>query len=204
MVFVIGIAGGSGSGKTYLSNRIVQALGTENVTHICYDSYYRDLSHKKLEERAKNNFDHPDSLEFELLIEHLRALKTGHEVSVPTYDFKTHCRRPKEEEVVMKPRKIVLLEGVLIMAVREIREELDARVFVETEADLRFIRRLLRDKKERGRQDDDIVAQYLATVKPMHREFVDPSKHYCDIIIPGESSGDVAFDMIVARLRQEL
>ncbi|CAM9523710.1 unnamed protein product, partial [Sphacelaria rigidula] len=171
---LVGIAGGSGSGKTTLSRAIVSALGAENVTYICHDYYYRDLSHLAVEERATQNFDHPDALETILMVEQLAQLKAGGEVDLPSYDFSSHTRAPATVRTVAK--KVIIVEGILIFCEPELRKLLDVKIFVDTEADIRFIRRMQRDIAERNRTAGDVVVQYMETVRPMHELFVAPSK----------------------------
>jgi uridine kinase len=196
---VIGVAGGSGSGKTTVAQAILERVGRDRIAYLQHDSYYRDRSHVPLEERATANFDHPDALESELLAQHLELLKAGHAVAVPLYDFTAHMR--KTETLPVKPRKVVLVEGILIFAEKALRELMDIKVFVDTDADLRFIRRLQRDLSERGRTVDSVIRQYTQTVRPMHLEFVEPSKRYADVIVPAGGFNVTAIDMIVARVK---
>lgn len=197
--FVIGVAGGSGSGKTTVSHHIQAAVGDERIVYLQHDSYYRDMSHLPPAERARINYDHPDSLETSLLIEHLQALRQGLTVEVPRYDFATYTRLAETERV--PSARVILVEGILIFAERALRELMDMCIYVDADADLRFIRRLQRDLEERGRTLDSVVAQYLQTVRPMHLEFVEPSKRYADVIIPGGGKNQVAMAMIVSRVR---
>jgi uridine kinase len=199
---IIGVAGGSGSGKTTVSMRILERVGAPPIAYIQHDSYYFDNSHLPPDERARMNYDHPDSLDTPLLIEHLRALRAGQGVDVPTYDFSTHSRRPKTVRV--DPQPVILVEGILIFVEKELRELMDVRIFVDADSDLRFIRRLQRDVHERGRSQDSVVEQYLRTVRPMHLEFVEPSKRYADVIIPEGGYNEVALAMIESRLRAML
>lgn len=199
---VIGIAGGSGSGKTTVVDAIVDALGADRVSRIQHDSYYRDRGHLTPEERAGLNYDHPDALETALLVEHLRTLKAGRPVEVPVYDFTNHTRTT--ETVAVEPRPAVILDGILILADRALRELMDIRVFVDTDADLRILRRMERDLEERGRTLDSVVAQYLETVRPMHLEFVEPSKRYAHVIIPEGGRNVVAVEMLVAKIRETM
>ena len=196
---VIGVAGGTGSGKTTVSHRILEQVGAENVAYVQHDSYYRDRSHLSPEERALVNFDHPDALETALFAEHVRSLIAGAIVQIPMYDFRTHTRRSRTMQLV--PRLVVLLEGILILADKDLRDLMDIRVFVDTDADTRFIRRLRRDIEERGRTMDSVIRQYEATVKPMHLEFVEPSKRYADVIIPEGGFNEVGVDMLVTKIR---
>ncbi|MBC7224127.1 MAG: uridine kinase [Anaerolineae bacterium] len=195
---IIGVAGGSGSGKTTVAEEILQRVGRDRIAYIQHDSYYRDQSHLTPEERAKVNYDHPDSLESELLVEHLKQLRAGHPVDVPIYDFTTHTRRPETRRV--EPRRVILVEGILIFADRALRDMMDVKIYVDTDPDIRFIRRLQRDIRERGRSMESVIAQYLSTVRPMHLEFVEPSKRYADVIIPEGGFNVVALDMVVSRV----
>jgi uridine kinase len=198
-IVVIGVAGGTGSGKTTVAHRILERVGAENVAYIPHDAYYKDLRDQPREVRASVNFDHPDSLESKLLVKHLVRLRQGHPVEVPVYDFTTHSRTSQTRRVV--PARIVLVEGILIFVEPELREQLDVKIFIDTDADLRFIRRLQRDILERGRSFDSVIAQYLRTVRPMHLEFVEPSKRYADVIIPEGGFNEVAIEMVAARIR---
>jgi len=196
---VIGVAGGSGSGKTTVSRAILDRVGEDRIAYLQHDSYYKDRSHLPPEERAKANFDHPDALESELLAQHLRSLKAGQAIEVPLYDFTTHTRQ--KETTRVEPRRVVLVEGILIFAEKALRELMDIKVFVDTAADVRFIRRLQRDISERGRSVDSVIRQYTETVRPMHLEFVEPSKRYADVIVPEGGFNLTAIDMIVARVK---
>lgn len=195
---VIGIAGGSGSGKTTLANLILDRVGRERIAYLPHDAYYKDLSALPPNQRTAVNFDHPDSLDTELLIEHVRALIAGKSVEIPLYDFKTHTRTT--QTIRVDPRPVVMVEGILIYVDRELRELLEVKIFVDTDADIRFIRRLDRDLRERGRTTDYVVRQYLSTVRPMHMEFVEPSKRYADVIVPEGGMNAVAMEMVAARL----
>ena len=196
---VIGVAGGTGSGKTTVSQAILNRVGRDRIAFLQHDSYYRDRSHLPPAERASANFDHPDALESELLAEHLRMLRAGEAVQVPLYDFTTHTRKP--ESVLLEPRRVILVEGILIFAERALRELMDIKVYVDTDADVRFIRRLQRDISERGRTMESVIRQYTETVRPMHLEFVEPSKRYADVIVPEGGFNLAAIDMIVARVK---
>jgi uridine kinase len=196
---VIGVAGGTGSGKTTVANKILHRVGAEHVAYIPHDAYYRELGHLPPEERARVNFDHPDSLETELLIEHLKMLRTGQAVEIPIYDFTKHMRTQKTRRV--EPAPVILVEGILIFVEPELCELLDVKLYVDTDADVRFIRRLQRDVHERGRSVESVCEQYLTTVRPMHLEFVEPSKRYADVIIPEGGFNEVAVEMVAARLR---
>ena len=179
---IIGMAGGSGSGKTTIAEAIVEEVGAQLVELVQHDAYYRDLSHLSFEERIKVNFDHPDSLETELLIAHLQALRAGQAIERPVYDFAKHTR--SSETVRVDPEAVVIVEGILVLAEPELRDLMDLRVYVDTDADLRLMRRLRRDIVERGRTVDSVLDQYLSTVRPMHLQFVETSKRYADIIVP--------------------
>jgi uridine kinase len=196
---VIGVAGGSGSGKTTVVSRIVESLGSEQVTVLEHDRYYRDRGDLRLEERAALNYDHPDSLETDLMVRHVSELRTGSAVQVPVYDFARYARKPITETV--DPRKAIIVEGILIFTDATLRSLMDVKVFVDTDADTRFIRRLRRDVAERGRTMESVIEQYLGTVKPMHLEFVEPSKRYADIIIPQGGHNAVAIDMLLTLIR---
>ncbi|HXK43830.1 MAG TPA: uridine kinase [Anaerolineae bacterium] len=196
---IIGVAGGTGSGKTTVANRILERVGTEHIAYIPHDAYYRDLSHLPYEERQKVNFDHPDSLETELMVEHLLQLREGRAVEIPVYDFTLHTRTQQTRHV--EPARIVLAEGILIFAEPALRRLFDVKLFVDTDADIRLIRRLQRDVEERGRTVQSVIDQYLRTVRPMHLEFVEPSKRYADVIIPEGGFNEVAIEMVAARIR---
>ena len=197
--FVIGVAGGSGSGKTTVVRRIVDSLGPEHVTLVDHDRYYRDRNDLRLEERAALNYDHPDALETDLMVEHVRALKSGQAVAVPQYDFTRHARLAETE--TFQPRRALIVEGILVFTDAALRELMDIKVFVDTDSDTRFIRRLQRDVAQRGRTMDSVIDQYLHTVKPMHFEFVEPSKRYADVIIPLGGHNTVAVDLLLTMLR---
>mmetsp|Transcript_10223 Transcript_10223/g.14494 ORF Transcript_10223/g.14494 Transcript_10223/m.14494 type:complete len:293 (-) Transcript_10223:32-910(-) len=196
---VLAIAGGTGSGKTTLTNAVYEAVGKENVTYLCHDQYYRDQSHVPLSERSKTNFDHPDALETDLLTEHLKRLKNNEPVKVPLYSFETHTRIAGSWQEVV-PKRVILLEGILIYSDEALRNEIDIKIFVDTDADIRFIRRLKRDIAERGRTLEGVVKQYLETVQPMHEQYVEPSRRYSDMIVPIGLNA-VALDLVVSRLK---
>jgi len=196
---VIGVAGGSGSGKTTVVRKIVESLGDEHVVVLEHDRYYRDHPQLRLEERAALNYDHPDSLETDLMVRHVLELRAGRPVEVPQYDFTRHARRPATETT--QPAKVIIVEGILIFADAPLRQLMDVKVFVDTDDDTRFIRRLTRDVAERGRTMDSVVEQYLGTVKPMYLEFVEPTKRYADIIIPRGGHNAVAIDMLLTLIR---
>jgi uridine kinase len=195
---VIGIAGGSGSGKTTVAQEILQRVGPSQIAYLQHDSYYKDLSGLPPTQRAEVNFDHPNSLETELLIRHIESLRDGKPVEVPIYDFATHSRT--NQTFTVQPRRVVLVEGILIFAEPELRKLFDVKLFVDTDSDLRFIRRLHRDITERGRTTESVIKQYQSTVRPMHLEFVEPSKRYADVIIPEGGFNTAALDMVVARV----
>jgi uridine kinase len=199
---VIGIAGGSGSGKTTISNVILERVGLENVAFLQHDSYYKDLSNLPPTQRAAVNFDHPNSLETELMIQHIEQLKAGKAIEVPIYDFTKHSRT--EKTVPVESHKVILVEGILLFADADLRELFDVKLFVDTDADIRFIRRLERDISERGRTMESVINQYQSTVRPMHQEFVEPSKRYADVIIPEGGYNEVALDMVIARIESLL
>ena len=199
---IIGVAGGTASGKTTVSNKILEAVGRERLAYLEHDAYYRDLSHLPLEERQQFNFDHPDSLENELLIAHLEELRQGRAVDVPIYDFARYVRTNKLRRV--EPQGVIMVEGILIFVDKRLRDMMDIKIYVDTDADLRFIRRLQRDVLERGRTVDHVIGQYLATVRPMHMEFVEPSKRYADVIIPRGGQNVRAIEMVVAQIQRML
>ena len=200
---IIGIAGGTGSGKTTVARAIYDRVGRDRIEWISHDSYYRDFDGLTPEERHKINFDHPDSLETELLVRHLDALIKGSSVEVPVYDFTTHSRKSDDTQRV-EPRKVLIVEGILILAEPEVRKRIDIKLFVDTPPDIRFVRRLMRDTKSRGRSLESVVEQYVTTVRPMHEEFVEPSKRYADLIIPEGGENQVALDAIISRVEHLL
>jgi uridine kinase len=201
-VMVVGIAGGTGSGKTTLSDLILAKVGRDKIAYLPHDAYYRDQKHLPFEERVKVNYDHPDSLETELLIEHICDLKAGKAIEMPVYDFKAHNR--KAETIRVEPKPVLLVEGILVFYEKHLRKLFDMKIYVDTDADIRFIRRLSRDVEERGRTVKSVIHQYLSTVRPMHLEFVEASKRYADIIVPEGGLNPVALDMVIARLRSLL
>ena len=195
----IGVAGGTGSGKTTVSHQILARVGSKHIAYLAHDSYYRNIRHLSSDERRRINYDHPDSLETSLLIEHIKCLQSGQAVHVPVYDFSTDMRL--DETIFVEPQPIILVEGILIFSDRELRDLLDIKIFVDTDADIRFIRRLKRDMEERQRSADSVIQQYLTTVRPMHLKFVEPSKRYADVIVPEGGYNWVAIDMIADRIR---
>jgi uridine kinase len=195
---VFGVAGGTASGKTTVAKAVLEAVGASDVAYLPHDAYYRDRGDLPLEERARLNYDHPDSLESKLLVRHIKNLLQGIPVEVPVYDFTAHRRT--DETVLVEPSPIILVDGILIFTKRKLRELMDIKVYVDTDADVRFIRRLQRDMMERGRSLDSVVDQYMNTVRPMHLKFVEPSKRYADVIIPGGGHNRVAREMVVSRL----
>jgi uridine kinase len=197
---LVGIAGGTGSGKTTLAQNIQEAFEGKCVL-ISQDSYYKDLSHLEFEERANVNFDHPDSIDFALLREHLIELKGGRSILQPVYSFVSHSRM--DHTHFIEPKDIILVEGILLLAIPEIRELFDVKIFVHTDDDIRMLRRIERDIKERGRSFDSVKEQYLKTVKPMHDLFVEPSKQYADIIVPKGGHNEVAVNLLIAKLNAQ-
>lgn len=195
---VIGIAGGTGSGKTTVANAILESVGRHRVSYLPHDAYYKDLSSLPPVQRAAVNFDHPHSLDTELMIAHVDQLKRGEAVALPIYDFTTHTRTTQSIHVAAQP--VILVEGILIFAEPELLKRFDVKIFVDTDADIRLIRRLERDITERGRTTESVLAQYQSTVRPMHLEFVEPSKRYADVIIPEGGYNQVALDMVTARI----
>jgi len=199
---VIGIAGGTGSGKTTVANMVLKRVGMNRIAFLPHDAYYRDLRDLPLQERVRVNFDHPDSLETDLLVQHVQQLKNWQPVHLPVYDFTNHTRT--SETILVEPRHVILVEGILIFYEPALRPLFDVKIFVDTDADIRFIRRLQRDIIERGRTTESVIRQYLSTVRPMHLEFVEPSKRYADVIIPEGGMNTVALDMVIARIEELL
>ncbi|HHQ48997.1 MAG TPA: uridine kinase [Acidobacteria bacterium] len=199
---VLGVAGGTGSGKTTVTLEIARRVGPERVAVINHDRYYHDLSQLPRDELHHHNFDHPEALETALMVEHLELLRAGQPAPLPVYDFSRHVRLPEVE--VVEPRPVILVEGILVLAEPELRRLMDIRIFVDTDPDVRFIRRLVRDMRERGRTVEGVIEQYTSTVRPMHLEFVEPSKRWAHIIIPEGGFNAVALDLIVSRVLQEL
>ncbi len=199
---LIGIAGGSGSGKTTLADRLIESFGREEVSILRHDSYYRRHDELTYEERSKLNYDSPDAYETELLCEHLNQLKQGESVEVPVYDFTVHNRSDRTERV--DPAPVIVIEGILIFADPRLRSMMDIKIFVDTDADERILRRLRRDVRDRGRSIDSVIGQYLGTVKPMHELYVEPSKRYADIIVPRGGENTVALEMLIDRVNKQL
>lgn len=199
---VVGIAGGTASGKTTVARKIHEALSPSRVAFIDQDSYYKDLKHLSLDERREVNFDHPDAFDTELLVHQLKSLKAQVPIQKPVYDFVTSVRTA--QTVTVNPADIILIEGILVLHIEQLRRELDVRIFVDAEDDVRIIRRLTRDIKERGRDFDHVVHQYFRHVRPMHMGFVDPSKRWADIIVPHGGNNDTAIDMLVGALRARM
>lgn len=200
--FILGVAGGTGSGKTTVSRSILQEVGHEKITLIEQDSYYRDVDWRSEAELLHHNFDHPSAIDSDLMVSHLHAIKAGHAVEVPIYDFVRHRRTARTRRV--EPLPVVLVEGILIFVEPALRELLDFKIYVDTDADIRLIRRLGRDMSERGRTVQDVLRQYLETVRPMHLEFVEPSKRWADVILPEGGENKVALEMVVARVEKLL
>lgn len=199
---LIGITGGTGSGKSTVSKEILKSIHEKNVAIIEQDSYYKKQSHLSFEERVKTNYDHPFAFDNDLLIQHLKDLMSNKPIEKPIYDFERHTR--KDETITVYPRKIIILEGILILADEQIRDLCDIKIFVDTDSDVRVIRRIERDIKERGRTIDSVIDQYMSTVRPAHLQFVEPSKKYADIIIPEGGYNKVAIDIIVTKINSIL
>ncbi|MEN6571376.1 MAG: uridine kinase [Anaerolineaceae bacterium] len=195
---VIGIAGGSGSGKTTVASIVLDRVGRHRIAYLPHDAYYRDLTQLPMNQRMQVNFDHPDSLESDLMARHIQMLKNWEAVDMPVYDFTTHHRTDKT--IKINPQRVILVEGILIFADPVLRRMFDVKIFVDTDSDIRFIRRLQRDIAERGRTTETVINQYISTVRPMHLEFVEPSKRYADVIIPEGGLNEVAMDMVIARI----
>ena len=198
-VTVIGVAGGTGSGKSTLVKRLQEAFRSEDVATLCHDYYYKAHPELTYEERTKLNYDHPQSFDTDMRVEHVRALKSNVAVERPVYSFVEHNRT--EETVAVKPSKVIIIDGILIFENKELRDLMDIKVFVDTDADLRLARRILRDVRERGRSMESVINQYTTTVKPMHEEFVEPSKRYADVIIPEGGFNSVAVQMLIQNIR---
>jgi uridine kinase len=198
-VVVIGVAGGTGSGKSTLVKRLQEAFRNDDVATICHDFYYKAHTELTYEERTKLNYDHPDAFDTWLMVEHIKALKEGKAVECPTYSFVEHNRA--EETLTIKPSKVIIVDGILIFENEELRDIMDIKVFVDTDADVRLARRILRDVRERGRSMESVISQYTTTVKPMHEQFVEPSKRYADVIIPEGGFNSVAVSMLIQNIR---
>jgi uridine kinase len=198
----LGVAGGSGSGKSTVAREILRSVGPERISFLAQDSYYKDVHWGGEVQLLRHNFDHPDALDTELLAEHVEALKQGRAVDVPVYDFVRHRRRPESRRV--EPRPVILVEGILLFVEPRLRGALDFKIFVDTDSDVRLLRRIQRDMAERGRTVEDILRQYLETVRPMHLEFVEPAKRWADVIVPEGGENKVALEMISARIEQLL
>jgi uridine kinase len=196
--FVVGIAGGTGSGKTTVAHKLASAMPPGRCVTIEHDAYYRDQGHLSPEDRATINYDHPASLESTLLALHLRELRTGRAVEVPTYDFATYTRRPETRTV--EPARVIVVEGILVFSEAVLREQMDIKIFVDTDPDIRLMRRIRRDIEQRGRSFQSVRDQYYATVRPMHLEYVEPSKRWADLIIPEGGDNRVALDIVLGRL----
>ncbi len=195
---IIGLAGGTGSGKTTVARALIKAVGNGRIAVLPHDAYYRNLDHLPPAQHAEFNFDHPDALDTDLLIQHVKKLKAGNAIELPIYDFKTDTRTA--QTIHIAPEPVIMVEGILIFAEPELRKLFDVKIFVDTDADIRFIRRVQRDVAERGRTVESVIQQYLTTVRPMHLEFVEPSKRYADVIIPEGGFNEVAIDMVAARI----
>ena len=195
---VFGVAGSTASGKTTVARSILEQVGAHRVAYLPHDAYYRDMSHLPLEKRAQQNYDHPDALESDLLARHIRDLCAGRAIQLPVYSFADYTRKP--ETVTVEPAPVILVDGILIFAEPELRDLMDIKIFVDVEADIRLIRRIERDTRERGRTLSSTIFQYLDTVRPMDLEFVQPSRRYADVILPGGGQNRVAIEMVVARL----
>ncbi len=201
-MLIIGIAGGTGSGKSTVSKSLERELGTENVVLLSQDSYYANRPHLSFEERAKQNYDHPDAFEDSLLLKHLLQLRNSRPIQVPVYDFAYHLRT--DRTITVKPRPVIIVEGLMVLAESQLRQIFDIKVYVDTDADTRILRRIHRDMNERGRSLESICNQYLNTVKPMHEAFVEPSKRYADVIIPEGGHNTVALSLLASRIERYL
>ncbi len=202
MPFVLGVAGGSGSGKTTVVERIRAIVGPGHLALLPMDNYYRDLGDLPFEERVKTNYDHPDAFDLDLLVEHLEALIEGQPVAMPLYSFVEHARRPETE--TLRPAPVIVVEGILALYDPRLRERMDLKVYVDADPDVRFIRRLLRDLRERGRTTESVIEQYLASVRPMHLAFVEPTKRYADLIVPVGGQNTPALEVLASRLSHAL
>ncbi len=198
----LGVAGGTGSGKTTVAEKILEGVGRDRIAFLAHDSYYKDVEWRSEEQLQRHNFDHPDALDNELLIKHVEALKLGMSVEVPIYDFVIHRRT--DETISVAPRPVILVEGILLFAEPKLRDLLDFKIFVDTDSDVRLARRIRRDSRDRGRPVEDVLRQYMGTVRPMHLEFAEPSKRWADVIVPEGGDNLVALDMVMARVEQLL
>jgi uridine kinase len=199
---IIGICGGTGSGKTTVAQKIISSIGEENVAYLQQDSYYRNLGDMPLDVRHQANFDHPDAIDNELMVNHLESLRAGECIERPIYDFVTHSRKP--DTIAVLPLPVIIVEGILIFFDARLRRFMDIKIFVDCEADIRFVRRLKRDLRERGRSVDSVIEQYLTTVRPMHLQFVEPSMRYADIILPEGGFNEAGIDLITGKIRSVL
>lgn len=200
-IMVIGIAGGTGSGKSTITNRLVDKFG-EDITVLTHDNYYKEHHDMPFEDRCLLNYDHPDSLDTDIMIDHIKQLKLGLPIECPVYDFAKHDR--SDDIIVVKPSKVLIVEGILLFAYPELNKELDLKIFVDTDADVRILRRVKRDVRKRGRTLENVIEQYLTTVKPMHEQFVEPSKKFADIIVPHGGRNEKALEMITARVKAHI
>ena len=200
-IMVIGIAGGTGSGKTTITRRLIQAFG-EEVSVVHHDNYYKAHHEMPFEERAKLNYDHPNAFDTDLMLRHIRQLKQGKSIQCPVYDYSIHDRTDKT--VLIRPTRVIIVEGILIYESLELCKEMDIKIYVDTDADVRILRRIVRDVRDRGRSLDSVIDQYLNTVKPMHEQFVEPSKRRADVIIPQGGHNQVALEMVIERVRAHL
>ncbi|MBQ7786991.1 MAG: uridine kinase [Alistipes sp.] len=198
-VTIIGVAGGSGSGKSTLVKKLQEAFGAEDVSTLCHDYYYKEHSDMSYEQRTQLNYDHPQAFDTDMMVEHIRSLKNNETIERPVYSFVEHNRTA--ERVTVKPSKVIIIDGILIFENQELRDLMDIKVFVDTDADVRLARRILRDVCNRGRSMESVIEQYLSTVKPMHEEFVEPSKRYADVIIPEGGFNSVAVEMLIQSIR---
>ena len=198
-VTIIGVAGGSGSGKSTLVKKLQEAFGAEDVSTLCHDYYYKEHSDMSYEQRTQLNYDHPQAFDTDMMVAHIRSLKNNETIERPVYSFVEHNRTA--ERVTVKPSKVIIIDGILIFANQELRDLMDIKVFVDTDADVRLARRILRDVCNRGRSMESVIEQYLSTVKPMHEEFVEPSKRYADVIIPEGGFNSVAVEMLIQSIR---
>ena len=201
-MLIIGIAGGTGSGKTTVVKKIIESLPPGEVVLLPQDSYYKDNSHVPVEKRQYINFDHPDAFDTDMMIEHLQQLREGHAIECPTYDYTIHNRA--EETITIEPRKVIVVEGILIFASRVLCDQMDIKIFVDADADVRLCRRIRRDVKKRGRTIDSVIEQYLTTVKPMHEQFVEPSKKNADLVVLEGGKNLVALEMIIDRIQRHI